>query len=129
MLILKAGLLYFLLVFGTGFILGPIRIMLVVPRVGERWAELLEMPLMLIAIICAASWVVEHLSVPADVAYRLGMGVLALVLLLAAEFTLVLRLRKMTIRDYLATRDPVSGTAYYLMLGVFALMPLFIRHR
>jgi hypothetical protein len=56
------------------------------------------------------------------------MGGLGLALLLVAEFTLVLRLRKMSIHDYLKTRDPVSGTAYYLMLGVFALMPLFVRH-
>jgi hypothetical protein len=56
------------------------------------------------------------------------MGGLGLVLLLAAEFTLVLRLRKLTIREYLANRDPLSGTAYYMMLGLFALMPLFVVH-
>jgi hypothetical protein len=117
---------YFLLVFGAGFILGPIRMTLLVPRIGERWAELLEMPVMLAVIIMASQWVVEHFSLPADVSLRLGTGGLAFALLLTAEFSLVLRLRRMTIRDYLATRDPVSGTAYYLMLGVFALMPLFV---
>ena len=126
MTIVAAGVTYFLLVFGAGFILGPIRMTLLVPRIGERWAELLEMPVMLAVIIMASQWVVEHFSLPADVTLRLGTGCLALALLLAAEFSLVLRLRRMTIRDYLATRDPVSGTAYYLMLGVFALMPLFV---
>jgi hypothetical protein len=124
--IFAAGAAYFFLVFGAGFILGPIRITLLVPRIGARWAELLEMPVMLAVIIMASRWVVEHFSLPADVSFRLGTGCLALALLLAAEFSLVLRLRRMTIRDYLATRDPVSGTAYYLMLGVFALMPLFV---
>jgi len=47
--------------------------------------------------------------------------VLALVFLLVAEFTLVV-LRGMSIRHYLATRDPVSGTVYYVMLGVFAVV-------
>lgn len=28
-----------------------------------------------------------------------------------------------SIRQYLATRDPVTGTVYYVMLVVFALMP------
>ena len=51
---------------------------------------------------------------------RLGMGCIALGLMLVAEFGLVLRLRRLSIREYLATRDPVPGTVYYLMLVVFA---------
>ena len=47
MQILKAGVLYFALVFGVGFELGPIRIMWAVPRFGERTAELMETPIML----------------------------------------------------------------------------------
>jgi hypothetical protein len=45
--ILKAGICYFVIVFVAGFILGPIRILLIVPRLGERAAELMEAPLML----------------------------------------------------------------------------------
>jgi type IV secretory pathway TrbD component len=52
------------------------------------------------------------------------MGGIALGLMLAAEFGLVLWVRGLCIREYLATRDPVSGTVYYVMLGVFAIMPL-----
>jgi hypothetical protein len=44
---LKAGVLYFTLVFGAGFVLGPMRILCLVPRVGTRTAELMEMPMML----------------------------------------------------------------------------------
>ena len=40
--ILKAGLVYFVVVFGAGFILGPIRLRWDVPRFGTRMAELLE---------------------------------------------------------------------------------------
>jgi type IV secretory pathway TrbD component len=54
------------------------------------------------------------------------MGGIALCLLLVAEFGLVLWLRGLSIREYLATRDPVSGTVYYVMLGAFALMPLLL---
>ncbi|GAB4379704.1 MAG: hypothetical protein Kow00121_34360 [Elainellaceae cyanobacterium] len=46
--ILRAAVLYFTLVFGTGFILGVIRVLWVVPYLGTRWAELLEMPIMLV---------------------------------------------------------------------------------
>jgi hypothetical protein len=53
----------------------------------------------------------------------------ALALLLVAEFGFVLWLRAMSIREYLATRDPVSGTVYYVMLLVFAIMPLLLARR
>ena len=36
------------------------------------------------------------------------------------------RLRGLSIREYIATRDPVSGTVYYVMLGVLAIMPLVL---
>ena len=47
LLALRAGLFYFLVVFSSGFMLGIIRILWVVPRFGNRAAELMEMPLML----------------------------------------------------------------------------------
>jgi hypothetical protein len=54
------------------------------------------------------------------------MGGIALALVLAADFTLVLQLRGLTIGEYLATRDPVSGTVYYLLLALLALMPQLV---
>jgi len=57
------------------------------------------------------------------------MGLVALGLLLSAEFALVLWLRGMTITEYLAGRDPVSGTAYLIALGMFAIMPIFVARR
>ena len=129
MQILKAGVLYFVLVFGAGFVLGPIRLLWIVPRFGPRMAELMEAPIMLVVTIVAARWIVRRLAVPAKPSSRLGMGCLALLLLLVAEFTLVLWLRGLSISEYLATRDPVSGTVYYVMLGVFAIMPLLVARR
>jgi type IV secretory pathway TrbD component len=57
------------------------------------------------------------------------MGGVALSLLLIAEFTLVLWLRGLSIRQYLAARDPVSETVYYLMLAVFAVTPFLVARR
>jgi hypothetical protein len=124
--ILKAGVLYFGLVFAAGFVLGTIRTLWVVPHVGMRMAELLEAPIMLVVTISAARWTVLRLSVPRASSVRLGMGFIALVLMLVAEFGFVLWIRGLSIRDYLATRDPVSRTVYYLMLLVFAAMPLLV---
>jgi type IV secretory pathway TrbD component len=52
---------------------------------------------------------------------------IALLLLLFAEFGFVLWLRGLTIRDYFASRNPVAETVYYVMLAVFAAMPLLLR--
>jgi hypothetical protein len=127
--ILKAGLFYFVIVFGAGFVLGSIRTLWAAPRFGTRMAELMETPIMFVVTVVAAWWTVRRLAVPSIPSRRLGMGCIALGLLLVAEFTLVLWLRGLSIREYLANRDPVSGTAYYLMLGVFGIMPLLVARR
>jgi hypothetical protein len=123
---LKASALYFAVVFGAGFILGPIRILWIAPRLGTRTAELLEAPVMLAISIVAAQWIVRKLAVSPTTSSRLGMGIIALGLMLTAEFTLVLWLRGLSIRQYFAGRDPVAGAVYYAMLGVFAFMPLLL---
>ena len=125
---LKAGVFYFVIVFGAGFLLGTVRVLMVVPRVGVRAAELIELSVMLIVTIVSARLIVRRLSVNPYTS-RLAMGGIALALSLIAEFTLVLRMRGLTIEEYFASRDLVSGTAYYLMLALFAVMPLLVARR
>ena len=129
MQILKTGVLYFALVIGVGFVLGSIRVLWAVPHFGARIAELMETPIMFLVTIIAARWIVRRLALPYTLSTRLGMGCVALGLLLVAEFTLVLWLRGLSISEYLASQDPVSGTVYYIMLGVFAIMPLLVARR
>ena len=52
---IEAGVLYFALVFGAGFVLGTVRTLWVAPRVGARKAELMETPIMLVVtiLVCA----------------------------------------------------------------------------
>jgi hypothetical protein len=116
-------------VFGAGFILGPVRILWVVPRVGERTAELMEAPIMLGVIIFAARWVARRIGVPPTPARLLAVGFAALAFLLVLEFTVVLWLRGVTVGEYFASRDSVAGTVYVVMLGVFAIMPLLVARR
>jgi len=126
---LKAGVFYFALVFAAGFVLGTIRTLWIVPRVGARTAELMETPIMFAVTVLAARWVARRLLLPPTVATRLGFGFVALGLLLITEFTVVLWLRGLTIREYLAGRDTVAGTVYLIMLVVFALMPLLVARK
>jgi hypothetical protein len=129
MQLLTAGALYFALVFGAGFVLGTIRVLWVVARVGERSADLMETPIMLVVIMLAARWVARRLAVSSAPTTRLGVGGVALGFLLVAELTMVLWLRGLTMGEYVASRDPVAGMVYFVMLGVFAVMPLLVARR
>jgi len=127
MQILQAGLSYFLAVFLAGFLLGTARVLWLAPAVGPRAAELAELPLMLAFAIAAAVWLVRRFSLEPAPGARLGMGVLALALLLAAEFSLVLPARGMTAVQYLANLDLVAAAAHYAALVVMAVAPLFVQ--
>lgn len=109
--------LYFALVFFAGFLLGTIRTLWIVPRVGVRRAELMESPIMFAVTVLAA----RRIARP-GLAHPLGVGLIALALLLAAELVM-LKLRRVPMRDYIANRDRVAGTVYVILLLVFALMP------
>jgi len=128
MMNLMPGVLYFALVFGAGFVLGPIRILWVAPRLGTRTAELMEYPVMLGVIIAAARWIVLKFAVPPTPALRVAMGLLALALMVIAELSLA-RVRGLTIREYIAKRDRLSGSIYYALLVIFAIMPLLAARR
>ena len=69
MVILKAASLYFVFVFGVGFILGAIRTLWIVPRLGTRMAELSEMPIMVVVVILAAQWIVRHFALQSDTSW------------------------------------------------------------
>lgn len=120
----RAGLAYFALVFAAGFVLGAIRVPLLVPRLGVRIAELLEMPVMFVVIVLAARYVVRRFALPPGARVRLTVGVVALALLVAAEVSLALAIQSQSLAQYIAGRDPVSGGVYLVMLGLFAAMPL-----
>lgn len=126
MKILKAGAAYFGLVFGAGFLLGCIRVSFLVPHLGARVAELLEMPVQFVVIVFAARFIVRRFSLPLDTAIRLGVGFVALGLAIAAELLLALVLAERSVGEYLASRDPVSGSVYLVMLLGFALLPLIL---
>jgi len=117
---------YFALVFGAGFLLGILRVFWLAPQLGARGAELAETSVMLIVIFFAARWIAKRLAVPSSATVHLGVGLIALVCLLVVEFTVVLWLQGITIRESIANRDPASGAVYAANLIVFALMPLFV---
>jgi len=78
---------------------------------------------MFVAIYLAAGYVVrEHGPSMAPVGWALA-GVLSLSMLVAAELLLAVALAGRGVGEYIASRDPVSGSVYLIMLVVFAAMP------
>ena len=118
-----AALTYFAIVLGMGFLLGMIRVPFVVPRIGERWAELAEMPIMASVIFVAAGFILRHFPAICSPARALTTGVLALALSVATELALVVLLQSQSLSEFLASRDKVSGSVYVVLLLVFAVMP------
>jgi hypothetical protein len=115
------GVTYFAVVFAIGFALGVVRVGYLVPSIGERSAELVEMPLM-VAASAAVAWRLVRRSRLGVLGAGLG-GVLALVLLVGAELAVVVGVRGVTLPEYVAARDPVGGAAYLIALGLFTLAP------
>ena len=80
---------------------------------------------MLVAAYFTARFVTTRFSASRRVEY-LYSGLVALIILLAVEFSVVLALRGLSIREYLSERDPVTGAVYVAMLIVFAAMPWLV---
>ncbi len=129
MRILQAAALYFLLVFGAGFVLGTGRVLFLVPLLGERAAELLEIPLMLGVIVFAARWIVRHRLDEHRRAPALFIGFIAMGLVLIADLVVGMLLRGMSAAEVFLNRDPVTGAAYYAALLIFAAMPTIMARR
>lgn len=120
--ILRAGAAYFLTVFAAGFALAFIRLPLLVPRFGVRTAELMEMPVML-AVIAWAAWRLAKRHPDLGRRSRLLAGLFALTLLAVAELLVAWLLGPGSPVEYIASRDPVSGSLYLASLGIFAVAP------
>ncbi len=120
---------YFAIVFAAGFALGSVRVPFLVPRWGERLAELAETPLMLAVIYLAAGYVVRRVHPPHEPRGLVMVGLMALSCMIAAELLLAVVMAERSVAEYIASRDPVSGTVYLAMLAVFAAMPWLRRNQ
>lgn len=120
--VLKAGLLYFTIVFGCGFVLGVLRVSMLVPMLGELAATVIEAPVML-----AISWVVvrrviERVGIGARLGPRLLMGGIAFGLLMMAEAALALGFGRTLAEHVAAYRQSPQFVGLAAQVG-FALIP------
>ena len=126
MTIAAAALLYFLAVFGVGFALGSIRVLILEPRFGVVTATLCEAPCLLLAMVVAAYLIPRFIKVPAGTGAMLAIGFGALALQQAADLVVGTALRGISAADQLARLASPEGAIYAVLLVLFALMPAIV---
>lgn len=117
----RAALAYWASVFALGFVLGTARVLLLVPRLGEVGATLVELPVMLAASWFIAGKVVRRLALARGAA--LAAGLAAFALLLAAELATGLLAFGLSPREWLAGLGRPAGALGLAGQAGFALMP------
>jgi hypothetical protein len=125
--IIKAALAYFATVFGLGFALGTMRVLLIAPRIGETAAVMLELPVMLAASWVAAGWCVRRFAVPASAGARLAMGLLAFALVMVAELALAVLLFGQSPAQHLDAYRHFAGAIGLSAQLAYALFPTLRR--
>ena len=121
---LRAGVLYFAVVFLAGFALGTLRVLAIAPRIGEAPAVLLEAPLMLAISWLACGWVVRRLGTPAGLAARAAMGASAFALLMLAELAVSVLVFGRSLAAHFAGYLTSSGLIGLLAQCSFAAIPI-----
>jgi hypothetical protein len=129
MRIAAAAALYFAIVFSVGFLLGPIRVLWLEPRVGPVLAALSEAPFLLAAMVVAARWVPRLVKLQQSLMPLALTGVGALVLQQIADVAVGIGLRGMSLSEQLGNFATWPGMVYAALLVGFAMMPLLINHR
>jgi hypothetical protein len=124
MRIVSAAFLYFLIVFAVGFLLGPVRVFWLEPKLGETRAVLCEAPFLILAIVLTARWLPSALSLRMDFVSLASMGLGAVVFLQFADFGLRRLLRGMTLQQQFARLTRPAGLIYIAIVVVFAAMPV-----
>jgi hypothetical protein len=121
-----AGLVYFGVVFGSGFVFGVFREMVLTPAYGRTTAVMLEAPFMLVAIV-AGAWIAVHRgSLGRSRLSLIMIGIIGLLLVQIADFGVGLGLRGMSVQDQLNYLKTAAGQIYLGLLAIFVLMPLII---
>jgi hypothetical protein len=127
--LLAAAALYFLIVFGAGLLMGPVRVLWLEPVLGPFFAVLCETPLLVLAMWIGAGVASRTLRFDGGVGDCLALGLIALLFQLTADAAVGLGLRGLVLRDQLAYFATPAGGLYLFALVLFALMPAVRRLR
>ena len=117
---------YFLALFALGFVLGMIRVIFVVPRVGELVATIAEVPVMLIAAYFASRRAIRRWQVPPAIKIRVAMVTWFLALLFVFEALLGATLFGRSVDEQWTALGSPAGLVGLSAQIMAALLPLFV---
>lgn len=120
---------YVALAFGAGFVVGPVRELVLAPAIGATAALAVETPIMALVSWLAARWTAVRFAVPSRVAARLRMGLLALGMLVALEEGTTRLLRGGSIFAHWADQPGAEQLLTVVGLLLFLAMPALITLR
>jgi hypothetical protein len=136
-----AGLIYFCIVFGIAFVLGAVRVLVLVPRIGELYAVLIETPIILTISWMTMTWIVR-LKQPQQqqcdtnvviVQNRIVTGLVAFFFLMIAEWLLSVVVFNKTTAEFLeeltSSRPQIIGLLGQVAYGLFPVMEWWILSR
>jgi hypothetical protein len=126
---LGPGLLYGVLSFFCGAVLGPVRELLLAPRIGGLPAALAEAAVMALAIWLSARLAGRGLGPAAPWAARAGMALAGLVVVLAAEAALGAALEATGLAAARAPRGAGEAAVGFALLLWLAAAPLLAARR
>jgi hypothetical protein len=117
---------YFFALFTLGFVLGTIRVIFVVPRVGELAATIAEVPVMLAAAYFVCCWAIRRWQVPPPVAIRAAMVPWFLTLLFAFEALLGATLFGRSVAEQWVALSTPAGLVGISAQIIAAILPLVV---
>ena len=120
----RAGAVYFVIVFVLGFVLGTVRVVWVVPQLGEASAVSLEAPIILAFSWAVSRWCVSYFQVQENLAARLLMGLVAFVLLMSAELGVSVIAFGRSVADHFAGYRSFPGAIGGSAQLIFAFLPV-----
>lgn len=115
------ALVYFGIVFAVAFVLGALRVTLIAPQLGDLASVTLEVPVVLAFSWVVAGWIARWW--PRPWFCRLGMGILAFAMLMAAEMALSTLLFGQTAAQFFAAIASAPGAVGLTGQVGFALLP------
>jgi hypothetical protein len=120
---LLAGAAYFAIVFAAAFALGTVRVLYVVPAVGDVWGTLLEAPFTLAISWLVSAWLLGRLGA-FSLTQAIGMGASAFALLMAAEVAMAILLFGRTLTQHFGSYANAAGALGLAGQIAFGLFPI-----
>lgn len=116
--------LYAALTFAAGFLMGVVRVLLIVPLAGAVTAVMLELPIMLAVSWLVCGWILDRPWAHRRLLDRAAMGVAAFALMMALEMTMALMIFGQSPTAVLKGLAAPAGVLGLAGQAAFAMLPL-----